>query len=316
MTDFLTSLTARSFGTETAIRPRVASLFEPVRNGDAALREPAAEPIDTTIAREVEVESDGERERKRSRPAPALREDGNASKAKPSAEANSVLPLVSPPREDSERPRTIVLADEPREEEDTVVAARVRPRREMHSEEENANESEPGLRSDSEAGTPKPVSTREREEDTVVAAKVRPGRALVSQEENANESEPGLRSNSKAGTPKRVSTRAAAVSDTRDESSENDHRGLVLPPRVFPELMAQMKNAALAMNVGLSPPAREKAGIALPALAAEPESSVHVTIGRIEVRATPESKPAGRLRPASIMSLEEYLHRRTQRGGR
>src|SRR5260370_38751006 len=35
MTDFLTSLTARSFAAGTAILPRVASLFEPARIGDA-----------------------------------------------------------------------------------------------------------------------------------------------------------------------------------------------------------------------------------------------------------------------------------------
>jgi len=268
MTDFLTSLTARSFSTETAIRPRVASLFEPVRNGDAALQEaPAAESIETTIAREVEVESDGER--KRSRSAPALRRDAKTSDAKHSAEANSVSPVVSPPRDVSERPRTTVFADETRKKEDTVVAAKVRPRR-----------------------------------------------VRVSQEENANESEPALRSGSEEGTPKRVSTRAAAASVSRDESTENDHRGLVLPPKLFPELRAQMKNAALAMNVGPGTPKREQAGSAWPALAAEPEPNVHVTIGRIEVRATSESKPVGRLRTASpVMSLEEYLHRRTQRGG-
>jgi hypothetical protein len=267
MTDFLTSLTARSFGTETAIRPRVASLFEPLRNGDAALREPATNPIETTIAREVEVQSDGER--KRSRSAPALREDVKASDAKRSADATSVPAVVSPPRDDSERPRTTAPAEGTTEKEDTVVAAKGRPRREMHSQEENANESEPALRSDSEDGT-----------------------------------------------QKRVSTKAAAASVIRDESSENDHRGLVLPPKVFPELTAQMKNAALAMNVGPGTLKREKAESAWPALAAEPGLSVHVTIGRIEVRATSESKQVGRPRTASpVMSLEEYLHRRTQRGG-
>jgi hypothetical protein len=139
---------------------------------------------------------------------------------------------------------------------------------------------------------------------------------MHSEEKNANESEPALRSDSDNGTQKRVSTRAAAASATRDESFENDHGGLVLPPKVFPELTAQMKNAALAMNVGPGEPKREKTGSAWPALAAGPEPSVHVTIGRIEVRATSESKQVGRPRTASpVMSLEEYLHRRTQRGG-
>ncbi len=267
MTDFLTSLTARSFGRETAIRPRVASLFEPVRNGDAAFREaPAAEPVETAIAREVEVESDGER--KMNHPAPALQEDCKVSDAKHSADESRVGAIIPQPRGDSERRRTTVLADEPKEKEDKVVAAKVRPRK-----------------------------------------------ALLSQAENANESEPALRSDSEDVAPKRVPARAPVVSPTRDELEEG-HRGLLLPPKVATALTTQMKNAAMALNAGLSAPKREKAGIASPALAAEPEPSVHVTIGRIEVRATSESKPVGRPRAASpVMSLEEYLHRRTQRGG-
>ena len=269
MTDFLTSLTARSFGAETAILPRIASLFEPVRIGDAAPGEaPAAEPVETSITREVEVESDGER--KMSHPAPALQEDRKVSDARHSANEGPVGAIV-PPRGGSERRRTTVLADETREKEDKVATAKVRPRKVPLSGKENANESEPVLRSDSED----------------VA-------------------------------PKRVPARAPVVSPTRDESLEKGHRGLLLPPKAATALTAEMKNAASAMNVGLSAPRSEKAGIASPALAAEPEPSIHVTIGRIEVRASSEreSKPVGRPRAASpVMSLEEYLHRRTQRGG-
>ena len=60
MTDFLTSVTARSFGAETAIRPRVASLFEPVRIVDTALRDtPPEEPGAAVVASEVEAASVG-----------------------------------------------------------------------------------------------------------------------------------------------------------------------------------------------------------------------------------------------------------------
>jgi hypothetical protein len=90
----------------------------------------------------------------------------------------------------------------------------------------------------------------------------------------------------------------------------------VLPPKAITDLTAQMKNAALAMNVAPYARMREKAGRASPVPATELEPSVHVTIGRIEVRATSESKQASRSRAASpVMSLEEYLRRRTQRGG-
>jgi hypothetical protein len=265
MTDFLTSLAARSFGTESAIRPRVASLFEPVRNGETALREShAPEPMETVIARGIEVESQGER--KVSKPtSPAWREDSQGRDAKQIADADAAS-AVLPPRADTERRGTAVVADETREKEETVVATMVLPRRELHSREENSSESEPPLRSDAEEA------------------------------------------------PKRVPARAPVASPARD--LEKDYRGLVLPPNVATELTAQIKNAALAMNVGPSAPARENARTALPALAAEPEPSVHVTIGRIEVRANSESKQAGRPRAASpVMSLEEYLHRRTPRGG-
>ncbi|MFI5101918.1 MAG: hypothetical protein ACHP9V_00965 [Terriglobales bacterium] len=252
---------------ETAVRPRVASLFEPVRNGDVGLRDaPASQSVETAIHREVNVESEGER--KMSHPAPALQEDRKVSDAKQSADESPVAAMV-PPRGDSERRRTTVLADETREKEDKVVVAKVRPRK-----------------------------------------------APLSQD-NADESEPAP-PESEAFAPKHVPARTPAASTNRNESFEKSHRGLLLPPNVSLALTAQMKNAALAMNGGLSAPKREKAGIASPALAAEPEPSVHVTIGRIEVRASSEreSKPVGRPRPASpVMSLEEYLHRRTQRGG-
>jgi hypothetical protein len=268
MIDFLTSLTARSFGTETAIRPRVASLFEPVRNGDAALREvPAAEPIESAIAREADVESGGER--KLSRPMLAWREDGRASVAKDTANGDPVSAIGPQPRGDLARRVTTVGADE-----------------------------------------------RWEEDDSVVAAKVRPPRAPLSRGENSNQSHPLLRSDSGDDAPKGVPTRELAASPTQNESFEKENRGVVLPPKAVTELTAQMKNAALAMNIKPGVPARDKAGSASQALATEPEPSVHVTIGRIEVRAISESKHAGQPRPASrVMSLEEYLHRRTQRGG-
>lgn len=46
------------------------------------------------------------------------------------------------------------------------------------------------------------------------------------------------------------------------------------------------------------------------------EPTVHVTIGRIEVRATPQQTSTSRARSASpVMSLDEYLRRRSKRGG-
>jgi hypothetical protein len=65
------------------------------------------------------------------------------------------------------------------------------------------------------------------------------------------------------------------------------------PPRIFPELLADR------------PPVHTEP---------EPEPDVHVTIGRIEVRAVPAAPSApvvGERRPP-VMTLEEYLRRRSE----
>jgi len=268
MTDFLTSLVARSLGTETTIRPRVASLFEPTRQGGVTLREgPAAESAEAAIASEVEVSSDNAG--KMSSSTPAMREDRKLSYGKYSADERPVAATVPQVRAGSE-PRTMTVpAYETREKENKVIAARARP-----------------------------ISTP------------------LSAKEPVDEPEPLLRSDSESGMAKRGPARAPDISAIRNETDEKGHRGLLLPPKASTGLMAEMKATASALNGGLGGPKRGKAGIASPARDAEPEPIVHVTIGRIEVRAASESKPASRPRAASpVMSLEEYLHRRDRRGG-
>ena len=265
MSDFLTNLAARSFSAESAIRPRVASLFEPVSNGGGWFREGSpAEPIETQVVREVEVESKGERTM--SRAAPALRADTELRETRHSAQTNPVSPVMPVAPVNSEQ-RTAPSAGEKADREDTEVVAKVQSRRMQRSREEDRND-EPAMRSDS------------------------------------------------GSVPKRVAARAPAAFETPAEFPGKDHRALVLPPKGVADLTTQMKNTALARNDGSSARDRGKAATASDILKTEHEPSVHVTIGRIEVRAISESKQASRPRPSSpVMSLEEYLHRRTQRGG-
>jgi hypothetical protein len=267
MTDFLTSLMARSLGTEPAIRPRVASLFEPVRNGDVTLREePAAEPVETAVASEVEASSDGAR--KANRATPSLREDRELSDGNYPAEEGSGAATVPQARGESGPRPTTVLAYKTRKE-DRVIAAAAPPRSTPLSEERAAN------------------------------------------------FEPVLRSEPEVGMPKRGPAKVQDASAIGNESDEKGYRGILLPPQASTALTAQMKNAASAMNVGQSSSKRGNAAVASPAMAGEADPVVHVTIGRIEVRATSEGKPSERPRAASpVMSLQEYLHRRAQRGGR
>lgn len=269
MTDFLTSLAARSFGSGTVIRPRVASLFEPVHHADAAVREGMAEPIETTIAREVDVESHARPSVIRS--ARPLREEDNAKDAKRTANEGPVSAVVPRPQADSAHRKITVSTDEGPEDADTVVATAVRPLRMLPSRQQERQDS--------------------------------------------NESDPSQRAAFENEVWKHVSPRAPAASSLREEFDvEQENRGLVLPSKEVTDLAAQMKDTALAMKVGTAK--QDRAGRALPALAAESEPSVHITIGRIEVRATSESKHAGRPRATSpVMSLEEYLRQRTLRGG-
>jgi len=267
MTDFLTSLMARSLGNKPAIRPRVASLFEPVRNGYVALREePAAEPVETAVANEVEVSSD--RGLQKNRPTPSLRDDRELSDGKHPADERSDAATVPQARGESGPRLTTVLAYETRKEGKEIAAA-----------------------------VP-PLSTP------------------LSEERPANESEPVLRTELERVMPKRGPAKVTDASAIRNESDEIGYRGILLPPRAATALTAQMKSAASAMHVGQSSLKRGNAGIASPAVAAEADPVVHVTIGRIEVRATSEGKPSERPGAASpVMSLQEYLYRRAQRGG-
>lgn len=44
------------------------------------------------------------------------------------------------------------------------------------------------------------------------------------------------------------------------------------------------------------------------------EPTIHITIGRVEVRATQEAEPRGRKKeePSRVMTLEEYLQKRAR----
>lgn len=270
MSDFLTSLTARSFGTETVIRPRISSLFEPIRSFDTASSEPVtANPAETDMSRENEVEANFER--KISRPRIALHE--RVSDVTQPTNENPASLVIASPRDDFARRKTYARADH----------------------EWQRHES--------------------KEENAALTATLRPRRTPLPQLENLNDSGPLLRPEVEDVTPQRASAKPRTVSPTRDEPLEKDHRGLVLAPNGVAELTTQMKNAALAMNIANGAPRKDQPASARPVQGKDSEPVVQVTIGRIEVRATSESKNGGRPRLASpVMSLEDYLHRRTQRG--
>jgi hypothetical protein len=113
------------------------------------------------------------------------------------------------------------------------------------------------------------------------------------------------------GAPDRGSFPAFSGNGTVEEN-----RGLVLASKTLADLVTQMKIAALATNAVHTKVAIERVGGHSEAPHGEAESSVHVTIGKIEVRVVEEKKQVSRNRaPSPVMSLEDYLHQRSQRGG-
>src|SRR5271169_5837669 len=142
MTDFLTKLAARSFGSDTAILPRVASLFEPVATVDSELREaPMARPVETAISGEVEPTLDGAR--KMNHPASTSRRDDQAADAMYVAREDAVSVAASQPRSGSAHHTASESAADGSQAKEAVIPSTVRKRRFPLSQEQTWNESHP-----------------------------------------------------------------------------------------------------------------------------------------------------------------------------
>jgi hypothetical protein len=326
MTNFLTRMTARSFFAESAIRPRVASLFEsagsesarnePVGNSESALRDVPVEEAGTDLSAEVESVSVV---------APKTADDGPVSA------------VAGQPTMDSLRRDTFARSDETKREGDIAAAAKLRPRGIPSSSlAENATRSHPSssarsdLRSAASSGTSAlhtktgngdmrekkiPVVPATGALAPVVTGEDRPLKPELSQLPNRDISRLAAFSRPEFDDGPHKRATPPTVSPFGVESFAGNDRGLVPSPKVMRELTAQMQTAASAMNAAFRGPTRNKPAAPGPASDAEP--SIHVSIGRIEVRASSEreGRSVGRPRAVSpVMSLEEYLHRRTQRG--
>lgn len=115
-------------------------------------------------------------------------------------------------------------------------------------------------------------------------------------------------------TPAPAARDAHDIRDTRDDHDDSasawptSHPGrLADPPRVVPSVVARpVAHEARPARVFATPPS-----------APPPPPVVHVTIGRLEIRATPVGEPArAHVTPPPPMTLEAYLaRRRRERGG-
>ncbi len=98
-------------------------------------------------------------------------------------------------------------------------------------------------------------------------------------------------------------------------SARAEDRGLVVPPRPGAAVATDMQRAVAALDADRSR-RPERAHDRPAVLDARSAPDVHVTIGRIDVRAVVEGKAAPRQRPLSpVMGLDEYLRVQAGRGG-
>lgn len=266
MTDFLSSLVERSFGTAAAVRPRVALLFEPAfPHGEP--------PADTSSLREVDSVS-GAQERDLVRPA-AERHDERAQDSRPTRRSET----------DGHAARvqdTLLPAHA------EITAAVLQPRPERHVMQAAVGE---------ETDRPRGVQPRDIRQDEV--APVLPRDLVLTASRSVDSVRPA---------PPEIVARSK-------ESGRNEDRGLLVPSKLGARIAADLQSSVSATNAASrNRPADPRR--AVENRDANAERDVHVTIGRIEVRATGGEKTPVRDRHVSpVMGLDEYLRRQARRGG-
>jgi hypothetical protein len=265
MSDFLSDLAARSFGSVGAIRPRVASFFEPVQPSLPSLRVPEANtdagdggPLDM-----AESEIFSSRNLRNPERAPsALR----AAIPAPSESLFDSAPSAPP------------------------LAPLALP----------ANVPVSGM---SEASEPMPVSSpvqvRAVRAHTAPGPSPQPQQSALGPQPEPNETPASFQPDIEVGTQS-------------DRNAAENHE----PVRLVPHLKIEDRSANFPMRSGrrlFDEPGRSGA----PQGAAESQPAIHVTIGRIEIRATSNAGVSRRAEPAPspVMSLDEYLRRQAKRGG-
>jgi hypothetical protein len=268
MTDFLSSLVERSFGTAPAIRPRVSSLFEPVssRASSAAIETElsAREPIDRA---EEHVSSVPEESRASSPSAASLHED--------IAGVSAHVPVRHVP---SSSDRTV----------DVKPATLWAAMREITPEPKADHRVVTPDRTQEEA-----IDAPQRSE--IATARVTSAPADASQRGSATQ----------PMVPISAEPRVPAIHD----------RGLVVPSTAATRVAADLRQAAAAWHGTARHHHRDDAHAIATPIPAPSDRDVHVTIGRIEVRAVSSGRAPARERSTSpVMSLDAYLRRQARRG--
>lgn len=302
MSDFLKRLAARSSGAEAIIRPRLASLFEPLSIGPAARFGTISEPFGEPPAVEAtEMGFSGER-------------------------LVSRIPEASP--ESAARPTMKALMAVPGPTTASGLAAEGRQRVQPTSlVSPVASEASPSP----SAGSATRVSALEALSIEAAArsgaiSKALDGPSLAEGSAHGLDRERIV--NAAAQVPVSIAAgRAAATAQDAHEGGMSKRpaadsyggrpRGLEPPQHQRPSLIPGPNPAGAILPPRIKV-AAEFSRLQMPVQSREErEPTIHVTIGRVEVRAVSTPAPvSGKERSTPrVMSLDEYLQRRTSRGG-
>jgi hypothetical protein len=305
MTGFLTRLAARSLAAASAgpetpaslVVPRPVSAFEPASNGaglvaapaDIEIRELPEEAESVRPAADRDAADGGD-----AQPADAPR-PAEAARGPRAAQAPAARP-DAPPEPDAPQPRT------PRPTDDRDGASLAAPVEE-HASSDAADAAERSAAAPPAAEAP-PVQPTPRARRTPAASVAEPG----------------------DGEPPRAPGRRGALG--RPARATREHTEAERREGRAPEREAERPGALVAARPPLiptapNPPQRgRRSNAGEPAVEANPasEPAVHVTIGRVDIRAAHEAAPPrpapGRAARPPAMSLADYLHHRDSEGRR
>lgn len=273
MSDFLGALASRSVGTPAGLRPRVAGWFEPQAD-TRFMAEPALIEMESTVERPPAPRSTPSPETKRTPPEP--------QQAAPRA---FTMPEQATPRSPEVAEPALLVARQTGDEAEPRTPT-------------SRTESKPPARTQVEAATPQRV---------VHVVEVASERAIP-----APIPQPRLRP-SRESAPLRPVAVGRAELDAR-VLAEAEPSPSLSPPRDFdPPSEPTREQGSLVPRPAPAPPPREKprAEAAVADAKATAAPTIHVTIGRIEVRAAAPAPVTQRPAP-SRSSLQDYLRDRQE----
>jgi hypothetical protein len=298
MSNFLSHLVTRSFGPAAGIRPRVASLFEPATRLPGAFVDPGdGNPASESIAVQGAAETAGP-------------DEGSEVNSSENSEATRRTGRRSSFRLAGSSP-----AGDPSQEGFQAESGRRSTRGTIQQSPNLAPADHVGGAFRSEEKSLLAVSSNSQETLVVPSqaeSKTLPATPMIVPLEHKISME---QERSAPPLP-----RPAIVPDGESVSRERS-KDAAIP------LSAQnaAQQAALLSNLvnrhAVSPPAnaraKQQSSLKLEGRQPEAEPSIHVTIGRVEVRAELAGHASGRAerKPSPVMGLEEYLRRRAKRGG-